>query len=141
MQEKIAELLKALGLPVTLAVVITSLAVFLGLPLEQAVTLFSALVGVPFVIGLIVDILKQVGVVTPGTAGVWSAGFNLAALLGLAVLMKFVPGIDVATWDAQILELAKAIVLIVTWIMQLFGTKGAHHFYTRGLNIQRFSFA
>jgi len=141
MQSKLEELLKALGLPVGLAAVIASVAVFLGLPLEQAFQLFALLTGVPFVIGLIIDLLKLVGVVTPGTSGIWSAGLNLAAILGLSVLLKYVPDFDVNTWDAQILELAKAVILIITWIAQIFGTKGAHQFYSRGLRIAQFSFA
>lgn len=140
MQSKLEELLKALGLPVGLALVITSIAAYMGVPLEQAFQLFGLLTGLPFVIGLIVDVLKLVGVVTPGTSGVWSAGFNLLAIVGLAVLLKAVPDFDVTTWDAQLLELAKAVVLIITWIVQLFGTKRAHNFYTRGLGIERFAF-
>ena len=141
MQSKLEELLKAIGLPVGLALVIASVATYLGLPLEQAFTLFGVLVGMQFVIGLIVDLLKQVGVVTDGTSGAWSAGFNLLAIIGIAVLLKFVPTFDLKTWDAQLLELAKAVVLIVTWVMQLFGTKGAHHFYAYTLGFRKFSFA
>ena len=140
MQEKLQELLKALGLPVGLALVIASVATYLGLPLDQAFQVFGILVNLPFVIGLIVDVLKLVGVVTPGTSGIWSAGFNLIAILGIAVLLKYVPAFDVSTWDAQLLEFAKAVVLIVTWIIQLFGTKSTHRFYTRGLGLVRFSF-
>lgn len=140
MQQKLEELLKAIGLPITLALVISSIAAFLGLPLEDAFDLFGLLIGVPFVVGLIVDLLKQVGVVTPGTSGMWSAAFNLVAVIGLAILLNFVPADDVLAWDAQLLELAKAVLLIITWIAQMFGTKGAHHFYTRGLGIRRFSF-
>lgn len=140
MQSKLEELLKALGLPVGLALVIASVATYLGVPLEQAVTVFGLLTGVPFVIALIVDVLKLVGVVTLGNSGVWSAGFNLAAILGIGILLKVIPGFDVQGWDAQILELAKAVALIVSWIVQLFGTKIAHHFYTRGLGVARFSF-
>src|SRR5688572_17553812 len=141
MQSKLEQLLKALGLPVGLALVITSMATFLGLPLEQAFQLFALLTGLPFVIGLIVDVLKLAGVVTPGTSGIWSAGFNLVAIIGLAVLLKYIPDFDVITWDARLLELAKAVVLIITWIAQLFGTKGAHHFYTHTLQIHSFRFS
>ena len=140
MNPKLEELLKALGLPAGLALVIASVATFMGLPLEQAFQVFGLLVGLPFVIALIVDVLKSVGVVTPGTSGIWSAAFNLFAILGLAVLLKYVPAFDVNTWDAQLLELAKALVLVITWIIQLFGTRRAHQFYTRGLGID-FSFA
>jgi hypothetical protein len=140
MQSKLEELLKALGLPVGLALVIASVAKYFGLTLDQAFQVFGILVGLPFVIGLIIDVLKLAGVVTPGTSGIWSAGFNLAAILGLAILFKYAPNFDVTTWDAKLLELAKAIVLIVTWIVQLFGTKGVHRFYIRGLGVSRFSF-
>lgn len=141
MQSKLEDLLKALGLPVGLALVIASVAKYLGLDLEQAFQLFAILVGLPFVIGLIVDLLKLVGVVTPGTAGIWSAGLNLVAVIGLAVLLKYAPTSDVQTWDAQLLELAKAVVLIITWITQLFSTKRVHAFYVRGLGIRRFTFS
>ena len=141
MNTKLEELLKAIGLPAGLALIIASVATYFGVPLDQAIQLFALLTGVPFVIALIVDVLKSVGVVTPGTSGIWSAAFNLVAILGLAVLLKYVPAFDVNTWDAQLLEFAKALVLVVTWIIQLFGTKRAHTFYTRGLGVERFSFS
>lgn len=140
MQQKLEQLLKALGLPVGLALVIASIATYLGLPLEQSFQLFGLLTGVPFVIGLIIDVLKLAGVVTPGTSGIWSAGFNLAAIIGLAFLLKQIPDFDVNAWDAKILELARAAVLIVTWLVQVFGTRSAHQFYVQGLGVSRFSF-
>lgn len=133
MQSKLEELLKALGLPVALAAGIVSVAIYLGLPLEQAFQLFALLTGLPFVIGLIVDVLKLAGVVTPGTSGVWSAGLNLLAIIGLAVLLKQVPDLDVITWDARLLEFAKALVLVITWIAQLFSTKLAHRHFSEPL--------
>jgi hypothetical protein len=141
MQQKLEDLLKALGLPISLALVIASIATFLGLDLEHAFQLFGLLIGVPLVIALIVDLLKLVGVVTPGTSGIWSAGLNLLAILGIAVLLKYIPDLDLQTWDAQLLELAKAVVLIITWVAQLFNTKTIHQFYVQGLGIRRFSFA
>jgi hypothetical protein len=140
MQEKIVELLKAIGLPIALAGVIVSIAFALGLPLEQSFTLFGALIGLPYVIGLIVDLLKLVGVVTPGTSGQWSAALNLVSIIGLAVLLKFIPDFDVVTWDQQLLELAKAVVLIVSWIVKLFATKRAHQVYSQTLGIKSFRF-
>lgn len=140
MQQKLEELLKVLGLPVGLALVIVAVANYFGLPLDQAIQLFGILVGLPFAIGLIVDLLKLVGVVTPGSAGIWSAAFNLLSIIGLAVLLKYVPESNVTTWDAQLLELAKAVVLIITWVAQLFGTKQVHQFYTRGLGVKQFRF-
>lgn len=141
MQEKLSEILKTLGLPIALAAVIVAVANLLGLPLEQAFGLFPLLLGVPFVISLLIDLLKGLKIVTPGTSAQWSAALNLVSIIGLAVLLKFIPDFYVTTWDAQLMELAKAVMLIVTWLLQLFGTKSAHGFYTRGLGIRKFSFA
>lgn len=141
MNEKLQELLKAIGLPIALAAVVVSVAALLGLPLEQAYKMFGVLVGVPFVIGLIVDLLKQVGVVKPETSGQWSAALNLISMIGLSVLLKLLPSADVVSWDAQLLELAKAVVLIVTWVAQLFATRSAHVLYVKALGIKRFSFS
>ena len=140
MQSKLEDLLKALGLPVGLALVIASVATFLGLPLEHAFQLFALLAGLPFFFGLVIDLLKQVGVVQPGTSGIWSAGLNLLGVIGVAVLLRYVPDADIKTWDAQLLQVLQALVLIATWVTQLFGTKQAHKFYTKGLGIRRFSF-
>jgi uncharacterized membrane protein YczE len=139
MLEKLQELFKAIGLPVGLVAVIVTVAAFIGLPLEQAMQLFGVLVGVPFVIALVIDILKQFGVVDDGTAGKWSAVLNLVVILALAVLLKFIPNFDVVSIDAKILELAKAVAIIVVYLIQLFGTKSAHRAYVQGLGYVRFS--
>lgn len=139
MSEKLQELFKAIGLPIGLVAVIVAVAGYIGLPLEQAVQLFGVLIGVPFVIALVIDILKQFGVVDDGTAGKWSAVLNLIVIIGLAVLLKFVPNFDVVSIDAKILELGKAVAIIVMYLIQLFGTKSAHRAYVHGLGIARFS--
>lgn len=139
MSEKLQELFKAIGLPIGLVAIVVAVAGYMGLPLEQAMQLFGVLVGVPFVVALVIDILKQFGVVDDGTAGKWSAAINLIVILGLAVLLKFMPNFDVASIDAKILELAKAVAVIVVYLIQLFGTKSAHRAYVNGLGIVRFS--
>jgi uncharacterized membrane protein YczE len=139
MSEKLQELFKAIGLPVGMVAVIVAVAKFVGLPLEQAVQLFGVLIGVSFVIAFVIDVLKQFGVVDDGTAGKWSAVMNLVVILALAVLLKFMPNFDVISIDAKILELAKAVAIIVVYLMQLFGTKSAHRAYVNGLGIVRFS--
>lgn len=141
MQIKLEELLKAIGLPVGLAAIIVAVAMFFGVPLEQAFTLFGVLVGVQFVIGFIVDMLKGVGVVDDGTAAKWAAVFNLAAVIGLAIALKFFPSFDYVALDAYILEIGKAIAVIVTFILQMLGTKSAHRAYVNGLGIHRFSYS
>lgn len=140
MLEKLQQLLRDLGLSTTLAVVVVAVVQYLGLPLEQAFGFFGVLVGLPFIWGYIVDMLKAVGVVKPGTSGQWSAAFNLISVFALAVLLKYLPDFDVTTWDAQLFEVAKSVVLVIAWIGQLFGTKGAHRIYVRTLGARHFGF-
>jgi len=139
MEVKIGELLKAIGLPVGIAAIIVAVAAFLGVPLDQAFTLFGLLIGVQFVIAFTVDVLKHFGVVDDGTAGKWSAGFNLVAVIGLAIALKFYPSFDYVSLDAYIYEIGKAIAILVTFILQMIGTRSAHRAYVRGLGISRFS--
>lgn len=139
MQIKLEELLKSIGLPVGLAAVIAAVALFLGVPLEQAFQLFGVLVGIPFVISLVIDLLKQFGVVDDGTAGKWSAALNLITIIALAIAMKFYPTFDYASLDAYIYEIGKALMVIITFILQLISTRSAHQAYIRGLGIRRFS--
>jgi hypothetical protein len=141
MKLNLEDLLKAIGLPIALAGVITAVAVFFLIPLDQAFMLFSILTGVPFVIALIINVLKGVGVVNDGTAQQWSAALNLLAIIGLAIALKFYPTYDYQSLDAWILEVAKAIAVIVTFILQLFATKSAHLAYVNGLGIKRFSYS
>lgn len=139
MQLKLEELLKTIGLPVGLAAVIAAVALFFSVPLEQAFQLFGVLVGIPFVISLLIDLLKQFGVVDDGTAGKWSAVLNLVSIVVLAIAMKFYPSFDYVSLDAYIYEIGKALMVIITFILQLIGTRSAHRAYVRGLGIQRFS--
>jgi hypothetical protein len=139
MQIKLEELLKAIGLPVGLAVVIAALAGYFVVPMEQAFQLFGLFAGIPFVIALIINVLKQFGIITDGSAGRWSAGMNLVSIIGLSIALKFFPNFDYVSLDAYIFEIGQALVVIVTFILQLIGTKSAHRAYVYGLGISRFS--
>lgn len=139
MQLKLEELLKAIGLPVGLAAVIVSVGLYFGIPLEQALKLFGVLIGIPFVIGLVIDLLKQFGVVNDGTAGKWSAGLNLISIIGLAIALKMWPSFDYTSLDAYVYEIGKALMVIITFILQLVGSKSAHRAYVRGMSIRQFS--
>jgi len=141
MQIKLEELLKALGLPVAIAAVITAVAAFLGVPLENAFQLFGVLVGFPFLISFIIDLLKQLHVVDDGTAAKWSAGLNLFAVIGIAIALKFFPDFDYASLDAYVYQIGQAVAVIVMFILQLISTAKAHRVYVKGLGIKRFSFS
>jgi hypothetical protein len=55
---------------------------------------FYSLAGVSAVIALLVNTLKVLGVVKDGSAPIWSAGFNLLALVLLFALGVINPGAD-----------------------------------------------
>lgn len=141
MQIKLEELLKALGLPVAIAAVITAVSALFGVPLENAFQLFGILLGLPFVISFIIDVLKQLHVVDDGTAAKWSAGLNLFAIAGLAIALKFYPDFDYASLDAYIYQIGQAVAVIVMFILQLVATAKAHRVYVKGLGVKRFSFS
>jgi len=141
MQNRLEEFLKALGWPVAIAGVITAVAALFGVPLENTFALFGVLVGLPFVISFIIDVLKQLKVVDDGTAAKWSAGLNLFAIIGLAIAMKFFPDFDYASLDAYIYQIGQAIAVIVMFILQLVSTARAHRAYVHGLGIKRFSYS
>jgi hypothetical protein len=141
MQIELEKLLKTFGLPVGLAVVIAAVFGFLGVPIEQAFQLFGVLVGVPFVISFIINILKLLKVVDDGTAGKWSAALNLISIIALAIAMRFYPSFDFPALDAYIYEIGKALAVIVMFILQMIGTQSAHRFYVQGLGIKRFSYS
>ena len=141
MQIKLEELLKALRVPVSIAAVITAVAALFGVPLENAFQLFGLLLGMPFLISLIIDVLKQLKIVDDGTAAKWSAGLNLLAIAGLAIAMKFYPDFDYVSIDAYIYQLGQAIAVIVMFILQVVSTAKAHRAYVRGLGIRRFSYS
>ena len=141
MQIKLEELLKALGVPVAIAAVITAVAALFGVPLENAFQLFGLLLGMPFLISFIIDVLKQLKIVDDGTAAKWSAGLNLLAIAGLAIAMKFYPDFDYASLDAYVYQLGQALAVIVMFILQVVSTAKAHRVYVRGLGIRRFSYS
>jgi hypothetical protein len=130
---------KTLGLPFALIAVIVALLAWAGLDIGQIEIVAASLIGLQLAISFLIDVLKYAGVVDDGAAGKWSAGFNLAALVGVAVWMKFYPAFDIHSLDAQIGELAKLLGLIFAYITQMIGTKAVHRFSVEKLGITVFS--
>jgi hypothetical protein len=123
---KIEIAFKTLGIPLALVAVIVALLAWAGLTLEQLYVVAASLVGLQLFLSFLIDVLKYAGVVNAGTAGKWSAVFNLVTLIGVAVYLKFFPTFDIVAVDNQLLELAKVLGLIFAYITQIIGTKAVH---------------
>lgn len=123
---KLEDILKTLGLPLALVAVIVALLAWVGLTLEQLYAVTASLVGLQLAISFVIDVLKYVGVVDDGTSGKWSAAFNLVTLIGVAVWLKFFPDFDIHAVDIQLLELAKTLIVVFAYVIQIIGTKAVH---------------
>ena len=130
---------KTLGLPLALVAVIVALLAWAGLDINEITTVAVSLLGLQLATSWLIDVLKYAGVVDDGTAGKWSAAFNLLTLAGVAVWMKFYPEFDIHSLDNQIGELAKLLGLIFAYITQMIGTKAVHRFSVDKLEIEEFS--
>lgn len=118
--------LKILGLPTALVGVIVALLAWWGLTAEQLAAVAASLVGLQLFVSLLIDVLKWAGVVNEGSAGKWSAAFNIITLAGVAFWLNFYPAFDINAVDSQLFELAKVLGLVFAYITQLIGTKAVH---------------
>jgi cytochrome c oxidase assembly factor CtaG len=94
--------------------------------LELILTIVAGLVGLPALWSVVIDLLKYFGVVTDGTAGKWSAGFNIVTLIAVAVLVNFFPNFDFAGVDSTLAEVAKFAALIAGYLFQILITNKVH---------------
>lgn len=127
---------ETLGLPLALVGVIVALLAWIGLTLEELAGVALTLVGLQLMLSFVIDLLKYVGVVDDGTAGKWSAAFNLVTLVGVAVYLKFFPAFDIHAVDNQLLELAKLLIYVFAYVTQMIGTKRVHA-VTNGFGLPR----
>lgn len=122
----IKSIFKTLGLPLGLVGVIVALLAWIGLTLDELAAVAVTLVGLQLLLSFVIDVGKYVGLVDDGTAGKWSAAFNLLTLIGVAVWLKFFPSVDIHAIDSQLAELAKVLIYVFAYVTQLIGTKRAH---------------
>jgi hypothetical protein len=101
---------------------------------SEIMELWPQLLGAAAIITVIVNILKLTPLVKDGTADKWSAGLNLLGLVSLFVVKLFWPEVDIQLIDAELSELANVLMVVLTYVLQLGGSK---FFYTilRGLPI------
>jgi hypothetical protein len=137
----IQKLFREAGLPVGLVAVVVAVLSLIGVELDQVLAVAAGLIGVPFFIQLVVNVLKVTGVVADDTAGKWSAVFNLIVLGLIVYALKAYPQFDFGSADKQIGDFARFASLCFVYIVQVVNTKQWHNTLTRGLGLKSFSFS
>lgn len=140
MKIDIEKLFVTLGLNVGLIAVLSAVLLFFGVKLEVVLAIAEGMVGLQLIISLCVNVLKWAGVITDGTAGVWSAALNAVGLAVIAATLAFNPAFDFTKLDAQLIDIARFGALIFGYLVQVAGTKYMHQAVTYGLGVKKFSF-
>ena len=138
MKLNLTEILKALAWPVALIAIFSAVLLYFGISLEQVEAIAASMAGAQLLISLLVNVLKWAGVVNDGTAGKWSAAFNLLGYAAIAVSLGLYPAYDFSALDAKLVEFAQFFSLAFGYIVQIVGTKSMHLFTTRGLGVTAF---
>lgn len=73
---------------------------------EDFIFLFGALVGIPAVITVVINVLKAMGAVKDGQGEKWAQWMNFAAFITLFVLGQFFPEVDLGSVDEFALQIA-----------------------------------
>lgn len=103
--------------------------------MEGLLTLFEQLMvlgGFAALIAVVINVLKTIGVVKDGQAGVWASGFNLAGLIGLFVAGIVAPEFDIAGLNENMAQIAEILSLIFAFILQNWVSKGTHTVFSSG---------
>lgn len=140
MKIDLVSILKTLGWPLGLVAVFGAVLMLFGVSLDQVLALAGSLVGLWAVLALIVNILKVVGVVDPGTSGKWSAAFNLAGVIAIAAVLAANPQFDFITLDAKLKIIAEFGTMLLVFMIDMLGTQAMHKVATRNLGISAFTF-
>jgi len=141
MNIEIGALFKTLGWPVSLVVVLAAVLTVFGLTLDQVLAVAGSMVGLWALLSLAVNILKVAGVVDDGTSGKWSAIFNLLAIGAVAYILGSNPAFDFAKLDASLQVIAQFGALVLTYLINVMGTKAVHAVQVKGLGIRAFTFS
>ena len=104
--------------------------------LEEIFRLFAGLAGLGGLISVLVNLLKAIGLVKDGTSEQWVQGFNLIALIAVAVVYFMKVQVDWAQIDGWLEVLAT----FIGFVVQLFGSKVTYA-VTRGAPVIGFSYS
>lgn len=140
MKISLPSILAELGWPLGLVAVFGAVLALFGVSLDQVLIIAASLIGLWAVLSLIVNVLKTVGVVDPGTSGKWSAALNLAAIIGIAAVLAAKPDFDFAALDVQLQIVAEFGSLLLVYLTNILGTQAMHKVQVRQLGIRAFSF-
>ena len=100
--------------------------------LMSLVEQLAVLGGFAALISVLINVLKTFGVVKDGQAGTWSAGLNLAGLIGLFVTGIVAPDFEVAGLDQNMAQIAEIFALIFAFVSQNWISKGTHSVFSAG---------
>lgn len=139
MKFDIQKIFVSLALPVGLIAVFAAVLTYFGVSLDIVIAIAESMIGLQLLFSLGIDVLKWAGVVNDGTAGKWSALFNLSGIVLIAIALVWNPLFDFTKLDAQLIDVAKFFTLAFTYIVQIIGTKWIHQFTTKGLGVKAFS--
>lgn len=140
MKFDIENLFKTLGLPVGLTAVFGAILALFGVSLDSVLEVAGSMIGLWAVISLVVNLLKLVGVVDPGTSGKWSAALNLLAVVGIAALLAADPAFDFPALDGNLQIVAQFGMLVLGYVTNMLGAQAVHRVQVRSLGIRAFSF-
>lgn len=107
---------------------------------EEVVVIVASLVGFAMLLSVIINILKVVGVVKEDTAQLWVTGGNLLLTLVVYGFRIFKPEFDFTTLDPMAQEIATIGTFILTFVLQILGSK-VTHFAVRGTPVIGKSFS
>jgi hypothetical protein len=139
MKIDIEKIFTTLGLNIGLVAVFSTVLALFGVSLDMVLTIAYGMFGLQLLISLCINVLKWAGVITDGTAGKWSAVFNLAGLAVIAVTLALNPAFDFVKLDAQLVDIARFGTLVFGYFVQISGTKYMHQMVTYGLGVRTFS--
>ena len=141
MKFDLAQILKALGWPLGLVAILSAVLALFGVSLDQVLAVAITLVGLWALLSVLINVLKVTGVVDDGTAGKWSAVFNLIALGVIAYILGVNPAFDFVALDARLQVIAQFGTLVLTYLINVMGTRAANQVQVKGMGIKTSTFA
>ena len=100
--------------------------------MEQLIAQFVSLMGVAALIAAIVNVGKTVGFVQDEQAHKFSAVLSLIAFVSFVYFRVFVPEVDVFALDTQAAEIAKFMLYVLGFLVQM-GLPAKFHEFFKGL--------